>query len=494
MIAFAIVLCLTSCEKDLANETYGTFSGDNFFKTDDDARAAVSAAYTGLMEGANYSTGWGVALGSFRTQASQTTDEGICNWAGGPDYVILNTLNYTPDFGPVTNHYIQLMPFISQITIYIDKIQTISMDEALKTRYIAELKGLRGYYAQLLYLYYGPVPIRVNAADVNNLAAPVIPRPTKQEMLDLIEKDLTDAASALPDRFTGADYGRFSKAAAYTALMKLYMQEKRWQDAVTIGNQLIAMGYSLTSDYRDNFNTNAKGGNSEMILAIVCSPTNSIFNNRWLAHALPADYKDPSGIPLTAWNGYRMPWKTYDKFDQQDKRLSVLLQRYPIAVSSSGNITYRDARAGGDIGAIMMKFAPDPSKANSELQGTDMPVFRYADVELLLAEALNELHNGPTDQAYDLLNDVRTKHGGLAAYAKGSLSYDQFLIKIQDERLFELWAEGVRRDDLIRWKLYVQRAKNDGSSFADETKILYPLPRSVVNQSNGVIKQNIGYN
>jgi len=493
LLLFALA-SLAACEKNLGNKTYGTFSGDTFFKTDDDAKAAVSAMYTGLMEGTSYAAGWGAAQGSFRAQASQTTDEAICYWGDGGSWVNLNMLNFTPDFGSVTSHYSTLMPYISQITVNIDKIKAIDMDASLKARYIAELTGLRGYYSQILYLYYGAVPIRVNADEVNNLTATVIPRPSREDMVNQIIKDLTDAASVLPDRFTGADYGRFSRAAALTALMKLYMQEKRWQDAIDAGRQIKAMGLSLVSDYRNNFNDKAKGGNTEIILAIVCSPTSNTYNNRWLAHALPTDYKDTTGIPLTEWGGYRMPWKTYDKFDQRDKRLSVLLQKYPVGFNPDGSVKWRDARAGGDIGAVMVKFGADASKANSEKSGIDMPVFRYADVELLLAEALNEANNGPTDEAYEMINDVRTEHGGLDPYQPGTLNHDQFLSKVQNERLFELWAEGVRRDDLIRWGLYIKRAKDDGSTFADDDKILYPLPRTVVNQSNGVIEQNPGYN
>lgn len=493
-LILTLLICQMSCEKNLQNKTYGTFSGDNFFKTPEDAKAAVSAMYTGLMEGSSYAAGWGVAQGSFRAQAANTTDVSVCYWGDGGSWENLNKLNFTPDFDAITSHYIKLMPFISQITVDIEKIQAINMDKDLKARYIAELKGLRGYYTEILYLYYGPVPIRVNSSEVNNLSAVVLPRPTKEENVNQIIQDLTQAADGLPDKFTGDDYGRFSKAAAYTALMKLYMQEKRWSDAVNTGHKIKQMAFALTPDYRDNFDIKAKGGNSEIILAIVCSPTNTIYNNRWLAHALPTDYKDPSGIPLTAWGGYRMPWKSYDKFDQDDKRLSVLLQKYPIGIRADGSIQYRDAKASGDIGAVMVKFGPDPSKTNSELSGVDMPVFRYADVALLLAEALNEQNNGPTSEAYDLINDVRITHGGLAPYMAGSLNHDQFLAKIQKERLFELWAEGVRRDDLIRWGQYVKRAKEDGSTFADDDKVLYPLPRSVVNQSNGVIKQNPGYN
>jgi hypothetical protein len=478
-----------SCEKNLDNIQYGIFTPSTFFQTDRDANSAVSAMYTSLMEGNDWSSGWGAAQDAFRVQASQTTDEGVCYWSG--DWENMNALNFNSDDEVITGHYSRLMPYISEMTLDIYKIQGIKMDSTLKNRYIGELKALRAYISQILYLYYGPVPIRVYPALINDPSAPAIPRPTKDAMVAQIIQDYTDAIAVLPNTFTGSDYGRFSKAAALTGLMKLYMQEKRWQDAITAGEQIKAMGFSLVSDYASNFSYANKGGNSEIILPIVCSPTAYPNTNLWLAHALPTDYVDPSGVPLTEWGGYRMPWHTYNKFDQTDKRLSVLLKNYPIGKNSAGVMQYKDAFANGDIGAVMVKFGPDPTKVSSQNSGVDYTVFRYADVELLLAEAINQ-STGPNAEAYSLVNDVRTR-AGLPDLTPG-LSQTQFLSKIQDERLFELWAEGVRRDDLIRWGLYIQRAKDDGFTSVDDHLILYPLPRIVVNQSNGIIAQNQGYN
>ena len=490
----AIILSAVGCEKHLQNVTYGTTAGDNFFKTANDAKAAVSAMYTGMTEGGTYYAGWNSAEGSFRAQAAQTTDENICNWDDGGLWVSFNMLNFTPDLADITSHYTELMPYISQCTVDIANIEPINMDENLKAQYIAELKALRAYYMQILYLYYGPVPARLDATQIDNEDAPPLPRPSKDSMVNYIVRDFTDAIAVLPNTFTGADYGRFSKAACYTSLMKLYMHEKDWDNAINCGEKIKEMGFSLIPNYEDNFNINNKGGNSELIFVVVCSSTaaTAAAANAWLAHVLPTNYYDSTGIPLTEWDGYRMPWKTYDKFDQNDKRLKVLLAKYPTGVDANGNLIYYDCRANGDIGAVPMKFGPDPSKANSEASSVDLPVFRYADVELMLAEALNEQNSGPTSEAYSLINDVRQR-AGLPLYTAGD-SHDSFLTKIQNERLFELWDEGVRRDDLIRWGMYIQRAINDGSTFADSSKILYPIPRSVINQSNGVIQQNPGYN
>jgi hypothetical protein len=62
-----------------------------------------------------------------------------------------------------------------------------------------------------------------------------------------------------------------------------------------------------------------------------------------------------------------------------------------------------------------------------------------------------------------------------------------------DERLFELWCEGSRREDMIRWGTYIQHAKDEGSVFAKPEFVLYPIPRKAITESNGIIAQNPGY-
>lgn len=488
VLLLALSPVFTSCEKNLTYVNQQELNPENFPKTESDAVAALNAMYSGIMQGSSWS-GYGAAQQSITTQAGQTTDEAICNWDDAGRWKKLNMLNFDPDFTQLTQHYSDLMRYVSRITGLIPQIEAIDMNEDKKKQSVAELKALRGFFMQIMYLYYGPVPVVLDPAILNTPESAAQPRPTKEAMIGYIEKDFKEAIAVLPDKFTGKDLGRFSKAAALTALMKLYMQEKRWADAIEMGKQIKAIGFSLTPKYEDNFNINAKGGNNEIILPVVANATSSTTANGYRPHYLPTDYYDVTvGGGDAPWGGYRMPWKTYDKFDQADYRLKLLLQKYP--TMKDGKIVYRDARAGGDIGAVMDKYGPDPAKVSSTSTSINMVVFRYADVALLHAEALNEV-NGPTAEAYALLNEVRTVHGKLAPHA--GLTKDTFRKAVQDERLFELWAEGVRRDDLIRWGQYVQRAKDDGYTPGDHV-VLYPLPRAAVNQSNGVIKQNPGYN
>ncbi|MBT2563124.1 RagB/SusD family nutrient uptake outer membrane protein [Pedobacter sp. ISL-68] len=488
-LALILVPFLNSCEKDLQYKNSQELNNDNFFKTADDASAAVTAMYSGMMQG-YLGNGWGPEQAGYTTQASQTTDEAVCNWDDSGRWKKLNGLVFDPDFNSITGHYSSLMRYVSKITTTIPKIQQIAMTDELKKRYVGELKALRAYYMQILYLYYGPVPVILDPSIVNTPASAQTARPSKDVMVANIEKDFREAISVLPNKFAGTDYGRFSKAACLTSLMKLYMQEKRWQDAIDAGNQIKTIGFSLTPNYEDNFSIKNKNGNSEIILAVVCNATSATNGNEYRPHYLPTDYYEASNGGFDdAWDGYRMPWKTYDKFSQSDYRLKLLMQKYPTLVG--GNIVLRDARAGGDIGAVMLKYGPDPAKTDVDVSAVDIVVMRYADVELLLAEAINEL-NGPTNDAFNLINDVHTIHGKLLPLA--GLGKDAFRTAVQNERLFELWAEGVRRDDLIRWGQFIQRAKDDGFGNVDDHLILYPLPRAAITESAGIVKQNPGYN
>ncbi|MBS0027796.1 RagB/SusD family nutrient uptake outer membrane protein [Chitinophaga sp. 22321] len=480
----------TACEKDLKPDVYDQFTPSTFYKDGNDVKAALTAAYNGLMTGGY--AGWGSGNGSWHVQNSMTTDELVCSW-GWDGWKKMNDLNFAENFGEITGHYTTLIRKVSECTIFMDKAVAVTMDATLKARYIAEAKALRAHFTQILYSYYGPVPIVVDPKVAQDPLAPAMARPTDEWMVTQIEKDYKEAAAALPASFTGSDYGRFSQAAALTGLMKLYMQKKRWADAVTVGQQLLKIGdeqnvYALQPKYADIFKITNKG-NKEIILAIPCR-NDADQTNMWLAHVLQGDYFDPAGQALTAWGGYKMPWKTYDKFDPKDNRLTVLLRNYPTGKNGNGELVYKDAKAAGLPGALPIKYSPDPA-ASGESQGNDMVVWRYADVLLLLSEAINET-SGPVNAAIDLLNRVHER-AGLTPFAYGSLTQSQLRSKLQDERLFELWTEGSRRDDLIRWGLFVQRARAEGSPFADTNKIFYPIPRPAIDESGGKIKQNTGY-
>ncbi len=504
-------LLFSGCEKDLEQKVFDRFSETTFFKTPADAAAATTTIYKGLLGGVAGSGAWG-GYGSSADAWTVQSDVmgGIyrVDWDGFNPSTFWGQygfLNWLPDRWELNRHYLDLAPMVTGATLYIDNISKMNISTDLKDQYVGQIKALRGHYAWLLLNFYGGIALRYDPAEAADPNAKPKSRASVAEMVSFIEKDYKDAAAILPETYPATAYGRITKGACLMGLLKLYMHQKRWDDAIAVGKQIKALGdkgvYKLQTNYRDIF-AYENQGNSEIILGIPAKAGGDLWPNTniWLAHALPASpaYVPPSGRNVTQWGGYKVPWHIYDKFDENDKRLSVLLRKYPVV--ADGSVTFdcktgafSDGRAAWSPknGAIPMKYGIDPNAAG-ENQGVNIVVWRYADALLLLAEALNE-KNGPTTEVYELIGMVRTR-AGLSNISSG-LSKSEVLKKIKDERLFELWCEGQRREDLIRWGdfLKVQFTYTNYTPPKDDHVLLYPLPRKVINESNGVIKQNPGY-
>ena len=125
-----------------------------------------------------------------------------------------------------------------------------------------------------------------------------------------------------------------------------------------------------------------------------------------------------------------------------------------------------------------------------------MPAFAldYADVLTLLAEAECRRANTVTDEAVELLNKVHTR-AGLDAFKRNDFASTQaFLDSVLIERGHELWYEGCRRSDLIRYGKYIEYArKYKGSTTAEDYMNLMPLPQAIIDEGKGQVKQNEGY-
>ncbi|WP_282628709.1 RagB/SusD family nutrient uptake outer membrane protein [Empedobacter sedimenti] len=501
VLALAMLTTFASCEENLDEIPKDKFAETNFFTKPEHALLALNSTYRYLSP--DGSTVWGAAYTGIVAQSSATTDEMVVSW-GDAVWPNLAQLNFSESFPSEALYvfYRALMPAVTTCTINIGKIEAMTnLSDADKKSYIAQLKALRAHYTWILYNHYGGVPIRVDYKEAININAAPIPRLTNEQTFAQIEKDYKEAIADLPTLAAqaGSDYGRFTKDAAYMGLVKLYMHDKKWNDVITTSRIIMGMGHSLQTNYTDLFSFANKGNKQEILFAL-STKFNSTPTNIWLAHALPGNYvgnyydKDENRNTLTQWGGYKMPWSTYDKFDKTDKRTARLLAKWliedPNDKSPKPKLIEFDARANKYIGAIPMKFNVDPTGTGYG-QGTDVVIWRYADVLLSLAEAINET-SGPTAEAYDLIGQVR-KRAGLANIPAG-LSKDQFRDKLMDERLFEFWNEGgIRREDLIRWGKYIQFAKDRGSAFAKNEFVLLPIPRAAIDASGGVIKQNPGY-
>lgn len=485
LAGFAICPSCTNLE----SEMYNVISTNMFPKNEADAESLVTAAAYSPFRSNWYEGLWASSYGGIHVMSDMTTDIGYCQWNDvvWPD---LLQVNFTPNSTAATSTYKNYIRDISKMTIAMDRIASVPMNEDVKKRLIAELRCARGWLAYILYDLYGPIQIASLEMLNNPLSDDVAPRLSQEDMVKFIEEDL-NAAKILPFTYkkSDVDYGRFTRGLVYTVLMKLYMHENNWPKAVECGRELMKpeYGYGLMDSYKDIF-TLENEGNKETIWACVCS--RSVNKQLWLAHVLSSEY--PTRNPnIQKWGGYRVMWNFYHTFNPDDKRLEVLVGDF---IGTDGK-KYNEENPGSVLinGALPIKYGEDPDATGEESQ-IDWIVYRYADVLTLLAEAIVRDANSVTQEAVDLLNDVHTR-AGLDAYMLSDFAnVDEFLDAVLLERGHELWFEGVRRSDLIRHGKYIEYArKYKNSVTAQDYMNLMPLPQSVIDESKGKIAQNPKY-
>ena len=474
---------------DLKSEMYDTINTGIFPKNADDANALVTAAAYGPFRSSWYSGLYQSSQGGLHVFTEMTTDIGDCQW-DDPVWNDLIKVNFTSNSNGAIVTYKNYINFISKMTLTMDRISKISMDETEKARLMAELHCGRGWLAYVLYDLYGPIQVASKELLEDPLNDNPAPRLSQEDMVKFIEDDLK-AALVLPARYDKGDsnYGRFTRGLVYTVLMKLYMHEKQWQQAADCGKELAKAEYGLglMDSYKDIF-TLENEGNKEAIWSCICDLSNN--GQMWLAHVLSSPY--PTNNPnIQKWGGYRVPWSFYHTFDPADKRLEVLVGDF----QGTDGHHYTESDPGTVLikGALPVKYGEDPTTTDEGSQ-IDWIVFRYADVLTLRAEALVRAGNAITQEALDCLNAVHTR-AGLTAYKMSDFTdANDFLDKVLLERGHELWFEGARRTDLIRYGKYIEYARTyKGSTTAQDYMNVMPLPQSVIDESKGKIAQNPKY-
>ena len=473
----------------LDSEVYGDLTPETFFNSEADFQNAIAALYNPFISdwgtfdaGADtwYASLYNADPKTYWNQSITTTDEIFSPWSSTMDCFEWGAAGLDYDQAPT---YAKIR-YVARATDVIDKIQESEapVSDAVKASYVAEARAVRGWLMYVLFDFYGPVNVKLDPETLSDNE--ITPRLSQEEYVAAMEADLTEAIPSLADRYNGdaANWGRMSKGTARMVLLRLYMHEKRWAEAEAVARDLMGMGYGLLPSYVDVFNQEQ---NNEMIHAI---PANQSSPNYWTQQVIPGNYgtgRTASGAEVTrgpGWYGFWMPWDFYDTYEEGDLRLGTILAEY---TDARGVVRSRDTSPALQ-GAIPLKYTA--IQGDGPAYDFDTPVFRYAEVLLSLAEAVNE--QGRTGEAFQYANEVRQRAG---VDTWSGMSQGQLRDALLAERGRELYAEGVRRQDLIRHGRYIEVAQRLECSQAQPYHVLFPIPYSVVLQSEGVVEQNPGY-
>lgn len=469
-------LYLSGCEKYLEQKLYTDLTSENFFSTEADFRTALVALYN------DFGPDWGRIYNQDGTNewsyTMATTDEMRANWSS-------SQRNFTWGITTFNRNrcYVPRLPKVALCTNVIDNIGNSDADDDLKDRYIAETKVIRAFYMYWLWDLFGPVNPKLDAETL--IDTTITARMTNEAYVAAMIQDLNDAIAtpgfqdATND--TWSTWGRFSKGVARMLKLRIYMHEKDWANAETAAMDIVNMGYyELLNDYEDVFNNKA---NKEVIWASHGNEASECWLPQYFFMGdYHHGYAGDTRIERSAgWYGYAMHWEFFDLYDPGDLRLNTIIYEY---INKDGDTIRR-----GDAnwyGAIPLKYTGITGVGPD--YPIDLVVFRYAEVLLSLAEAIN-MQRGPTD-AYQWVNMVRAR-SGVPDFA--GMTQAEFHDAILDERGREQYLECTRRGDLIRHGKFIEYALARGVTNAQAHHVLYPIPNDVIIEGGGIIEQNPEY-
>ena len=478
---FIALVVMVSCKKldlyPVNNLTSGTF-----YKTAEDAKAAIGAAYAQITS--IYSSNDG-----FMFIDLVTTDDASPFLSGVGDRVPLWQYKISSS-NIYINQYTTSYSAIQKCNIVIDRIPLIEMDAALKVQYVAEAKFIRALnYFNLVRLYGGVPLVTTESKSLENLD---VPKATIEEVYVLIEKDLKDA-EVLPTSYP-TEKGRATKGAARGLLAKVYLTKAGtssnssfWAQAAVKAKEVIDLNvYDLWSNYADAFSLANKGG-KEFVFEIQYKTDvlGTTLGRLYGVRSAPI-YAGGTGAGVA-----RVSASLYNSFTNSDKRKDVnFLSSYTIGTTVFPlSVTNTDPTK-----AVAFQKMWDQT-ATTGIGGKSFPYMRYSEILLIYAEALNEANNGPNLDAYNAFKKVHQR-AGLTTPLITVFSYQSFKDAILLERRLEFPFEIQRRFDLVRTGRLVSAVQAE-TAFGRLPEIkdfhyLLPIPQAVLNSSPSVT-QNTGY-
>ncbi|MCV9387404.1 RagB/SusD family nutrient uptake outer membrane protein [Reichenbachiella ulvae] len=452
-------IVFSACQDDLLTKLPETVvSSGDFYKTAEDFQQATVGMYAPLRE--LYGTGLGNddfgdwTIDEMRSDNTCFIYNFNRGFAGIEQYdQFIDDANGAGAGNKYNNDYI----IIGRANQILDKIDGADIDEAAKNNFKGQALFMRAFAYFDLIQHFGAVPLILNPP--TSYEETGSPRVSTEEIYAEILADVELAATLLPDRASQA-VGFVSNGAAYTLLGNMHLVREEWAAAEDALMQV--SGYALMDDYASIFFPSNKN-NTESIFEIQYWEDQSAglasnfayqflpsLSNIGVVPGFPNGYANGAG-------GWNIP--TPDllaAYEPGDLRLDASVGY--ITADTYVNTPYIKKFVHGS------NIAPNTNN--------NWPVYRYAEVLLMIAEAKNE--QGEAD-ALTYLNMVHAhSRTGLAPIAAASQA--QLRDLIMQERRIELAFENKRWLDLVRTDQAVAVMNAHGAEIlADPQAYYYPV-------------------
>lgn len=468
-----IIFVVSSCSKELI-EAPRSIAEEVFYNTPQEVESAVNAIYTPLR---NEMPEYVATL-----EAHSDLMYGRGSWEPLSLYQGFNDAN----INRVVDFWDGFYVAIRNANLVIQNAPSgTNISQADIDRYLAEAKFLRAFSYFNLVRNWAAVPLRTEA----NMIQKDLPKSSVATIYDFIIADLLVAEAFLPDNQT--DVGRPTKWAAKTFLADVYLQLEKYNEAASKANEVIQSNkYSLV-----RVNNKADIQNNIFGPTIVTSPE-EIFYFKYSRLANQGNYllfisNHPSTGLFKFGGAYAIHGNAtnpnYINWDTADLRKTLWDKiNFGLGPNTLVSSKWVDKDAISTYGA-----------------GNDYPVYRYADLLLIYAEAAARSEGSVSAASLEALNKVRRRAYAFnpavpstVDFMPGNFTATSFVDSVIKERGYEFVYEGKR------WLELKRTGKADELILAAKGKtiatkhLLWPIPLSEMNYNkalNPATDQNPGY-
>lgn len=534
----SVLTTLSACDDFLQKDPPSSPSESIFWQKEADFEYGLNSCYSVAYE-------WPGVFSQAMPSYDNLTDNALCQYDedtyGQTKSMMMGDL-YPTTGGFVSRNFSLAYKAISRCNLFLTKLseyQGNDISEENRKYMEAQGKALRAYYYHWLYLCYKEVPLFTDFLSLENQYQP---KATRKEIYDQIIKDFSEAIANFDDRTYMEAPGRITKSACLAFMAKVTMfngfsdengipcgiaNPELMKKIVEYCEQI--KGYSLDDDLRMAFVESKQMDSKEMIFSVryaspdICNNLNEVYccwSSLMVQRNLVDVFECTDGLP---WGESPLTVpvdedlinsRTADHnlivaereklFENRDKRLCnsitvASVYRFPERPNYPNNaVIYNNEPSLTGFGPIrfIQPFEEGVNPGNMQV-GPDINLMRYAHVLLMLAEAENEL-NGPTQKAYNAINQVRVRAG--QPELPKDLTKEQFRDRVRKEWRYETPFEGWRYFQLKQWNelksvpsVVAKEPFYTVAAIYEDRFMFWPLPQTEIDKANGVLVQDPAY-
>lgn len=467
LLVLPVVLIAVSCGEDftvLAPQSERNV--ENFYQTDTDFITAINGAYSSLADNDAYGRNYTLLF----EMRSDNTSNGGGNTGLAETLFRLEIFNELEGATELETTWSGGYSGIASTNTILARLPNAELnDPDLADRIRGEALFIRSLFYYNLAVIYGNIPLQLEEVTGPNVEINQVPA---SEIYAQIAADLEEAEGLLPASYTGEDVGRATNGAAATLLGLVELTAGNNGEAEAALRRVVDSNeYELLENYADIWGPSNEN-NAESIFEIQYKAGGTGTGSSYTEFYTP--FGTSGGV-----GGGNAPQITNDElyedvFDDEDDRFWGGTFDSTLVDPEDEDFTY-----------YVKKFESTPFDAFDA--DNNFIVFRYADVLLMLAEAIGE-----STEAYDLINEVRERSGLITPV---ELEPGTFEEKLLLERRREFAIESKRWQDLLRFGVAAEvmsthlQALGENVSESD-IRLIYPIPQREIDSAPGEIVQN----